>query len=291
MRKTGIRLMAFAVCLALSLAFFGCGEEVGLTAEEMIHASATENLLKQYSSFQAEYTYDDGTEGTLFASGNMVYKSILGAVELYIDGKPCYLLNNGDAVGILFVKSEPVDFPMARDPFFPNERLDVAENVVKSVKRAGKLYVTTEMSVEDSATVLRDMNAEVSEGDTLRSEYTLDAETKAVLEQKRYTVSASGRKKLLVSAKATYNGTAPDIASVLYLHATANVNLRTVTVITDPDTPEEESYSLRLLKGDEVLIYGPDGYDGLFTDRACTKRLTEDVDTQADLQLYIKKIS
>ena len=53
----------------------------------------------------------------------------------------------------------------------------------------------------------------------------------------------------------------------MYEHSTAIENLRQVTLTTDPDTENEETFSVQVPKGDGVVIYLPEGYDGIFTDQ------------------------
>ena len=50
----------------------------------------------------------------------------------------------------------------------------------------------------------------------------------------------------------------------MYEHSTAIENLRQVTLTTDPDTENEETFSVQVPKGDGVVIYLPEGYDGIY---------------------------
>ena len=92
-----------------------------------------------------------------------------------------------------------------------------------------------------------------------------------------------------VTATIEYDVERPELAQTMYEHSTAIENLRQVTLTTDPDTENEETFSVQVPKGDGVVIYLPEGYDGIFTDRACTKEEESPIDRNADATLYMAK--
>ena len=104
------------------------------------------------------------------------------------------------------------------------------------------------------------------------------------------TVSGTvGSTRPYVTATIEYDVERPELAQTMYEHSTAIENLRQVTLTTDPDTENEETFSVQVPKGDGVVIYLPEGYDGIFTDRACTKEEESPIDRNADATLYMAK--
>lgn len=75
----------------------------------------------------------------------------------------------------------------------------------------------------------------------------------------------------------------------MYEHSTAIENLRQVTLTTDPDTENEETFSVQVPKGDGVVIYLPEGYDGIFTDRGLYQGRRIPYRPQCDATLYMAK--
>ena len=119
--------------------------------------------------------------------------------------------------------------------------------------------------------------------------YVLDAETFTLLSLDETLVAPDGSTRPYVTATIEYDVERPELAQTMYEHSTAIENLRQVTLTTDPDTENEETFSVQVPKGDGVVIYLPEGYDGIFTDRACTKEEESPIDRNADATLYMAK--
>ena len=156
-------------------------------------------------------------------------------------------------------------------------------------EKDGKIYVSSDASPEDTEKQVTGEGFPYNEGEYFITDYVLDAETFTLLSLDETLVAPDGSTRPYVTATIEYDVERPELAQTMYEHSTAIENLRQVTLTTDPDTENEETFSVQVPKGDGVVIYLPEGYDGIFTDRACTKEEESPIDRNADATLYMAK--
>lgn len=289
MVKKNTRVISLIIGMVfMCLAFAGCGK-VSITMEEMMHAGKTENLLAHYTSFQASLVFNEDNYTIMeYVDKDIIYAQYQDDAELYIDGELRYTSTNGTLSGALFVDKDPIRFYAEQNIFYSDEGF--METVKSCEKKNGKLNVSTELSVEDTQALVTDSGYTYNEGETMRIDYELDAKTFAVLSQKEILVANDGTERPFLTLTVVYNAARPDAAKEMYEHATATENLRTVTVISNPDTTSEKTFTLQVPKGDSAGVYAPDGYTHLFINRSCTDEVTS-VDRNEDFTAYIKKAS
>ena len=236
----------------LMLAGWTSGETV--TLEEIDTATQTEQLLKNHSSFQITSVYvDDDFTYSQYVDKDLLLVSYPDSTELYLDGQLNYLSEEDSLSGILYILQDPVAYPATDNVIFSSS---AAETITSCEEKDGKIYVSSDASPEDTEKQVTGEGFPYNEGEYFITEYDVER---------------------------------PELAQTMYEHSTAIENLRQVTLTTDPDTENEETFSVQVPKGDGVVIYLPEGYDGIFTDRACTKEEESPIDRNADATLYMAK--
>ena len=289
MRKKLTQFVFLSAATALlSLALTGCGKTT-VTIEEMINAGKTENLFSQYTSFQIEDSYEGVDPASYYFDKDLIYVQFPEQGELYIGGEHQYLDLGGSLARVFYIDQEPGRWSREDNMFYEND--GITEMVKTCEKKDGKLYVSTELSPEDSRKIAASGGFIYNDGEIVKGDYVLDAKTLAILSQRQMTAAADGTERTFSTTTVTYNVQRPDIAATMYEHATAPVeNPRTMTVIVDPDTASEQTFTVQVPKGDSVAIIPPEEYhQKLFLDRACTEAVTGATDRNKDITVYLKK--
>lgn len=269
----------------LMLAGWTSGETV--TLEEIDTATQTEQLLKNHSSFQITSVYvDDDFTYSQYVDKDLLLVSYPDSTELYLDGQLNYLSEEDSLSGILYILQDPVAYPATDNVIFSSS---ADETITSCEEKDGKIYVSSDASPEDTEKQVTGEGFPYNEGEYFITDYVLDAETFTLLSLDETLVAPDGSTRPYITATIEYDVERPELAQTMYEHSTAIENLRQVTLTTDPDTENEETFSVQVPKGDGVVIYLPEGYDGIFTDRACTKEEESPVDRNADATLYMAK--
>ena len=277
-----------AVTALLTPALTGCGKTT-VTIEEMINAGKTENLLSQYTSFQIENAFEGTDPVSDYFDKDLIYTEYPEQSYLYIDGECQYMNQAGTLARLFYIDQEPERFYEEENMFYDNE--GITEVVKTCEKKDGKLYVSTELSPEDSQKVAESGDFTYNDGEILKSDYVLDAKTLAILSQEQMTEAPDGTQHTFSTVTVTYDVPRPDSAAMMYEHATDPLeDPRTMTVIMDPDTASEQTFTVQVPKGDSVSLVPPEEYHNkLFLDRACTEEVTGTNDRNEDITVYLKK--
>lgn len=128
---------------------------------------------------------------------------------------------------------------------------------------------------------------EYEEGDILINVYTLEADTLFLLELSEAVKKTDGTTEEYGVQKITYDTEMTDEMKDLYQKMNEEP-LRTVSIVLDPDTDQEKTYSATLTQGIPVYLYCPENYE-LYTDRACTQvDEAESGDTTQSVTIYSK---
>ena len=259
-----------------------------VTMEQIVDANARENFLKDGGSYQTEVTYQGVMER---AYSDSELDSLTWISE---DGEETQLTVGNVGCGIY--EGEYEFYLVADDSWIENNMrvftncLDkastVKENIEECIQEGDHLIITTSLPAEDTKETVEGYGYECEEGDSMRVVYTVDAQTYALVEETTEIVKADGAVETLGGIKVTFNPERPESADEMYRFLTESENMRTVTVILDPDTEEEKTYSAVLPAGTPVYPILPEGYETLYTDKECTQVLEGSGDTNADATLY-----
>lgn len=282
--------LLIGIGLMTSVTLYGCNNatnneqtdkasSVEVTLEEIKEANRTENLLKNCDSFLIQME-DQSDTWQYYADSELVYYEDSDMSELTTKntkfGKYSRFIS-----GSLYVE-EPMDITWCDNLLF-EETYYEDEELVDCVQKDDKLLLTTQIPTESYV----DIVGHRYEGDYVLLEYILNKETYAIEEFTETVMHKNNTTTISLTATVEYNAARPEMAEELLSHATQTENLRTVTVIVAPDTPDEKTYSVSVPVGDDVEIYKPDKYKKMYMDRNCTQDLPSTTDLSKDATYYI----
>ncbi len=168
------------------------------------------------------------------------------------------------------------------------------EEVTDTVKNGDKLLITTEFSGEESKAIIENIMGSFVEGDYLSYEYLVDETSYKLHSYKAFLMREGQDPKVVEEVKGfIYDEKAPaylkealELASKPMKEESPD-KLRTVSVIMDPNTASEKTFSITVPKGAGVYFNLREGYNTLYKDRECTE-LYEwgSADKNQDLTLY-----
>jgi hypothetical protein len=143
-----------------------------------------------------------------------------------------------------------------------------------------------------SLKTLPDYLEDYQDGDYLDAYSKIDAETLAILELRNLYYRADGTEVWNSAIEVAYNAPQPQGAQAMLARVSNPAAVRTVTLIANPGTEDEEKYAATVPKGESVQHYPPEGEEWAFyTDAACTQEYPGVAPTDKDLTLYCKKIA
>lgn len=254
-----------------------------ITMAEIVHANSTAELLKHYDSFHITYTYNGEYGYEYYADDTMVFEMDNTYRAIYID-TDCVYWQNEAFTRVLYAGVEP-DTEWHR--WLTLNAYTALWGTVKSTSLVGgKLYVSTVLP----AKYMNDIYYEEDGLAAVLTDYVLDADTYVILESTTTYKYIDGY-RLIVESRTKTNVDVPELANELVSHMNDTTDTRTFTIVLNPDTSKEMSYSVTVPKEDYVEFYYPNDYTELYLDRACTRQATrEDLETSKDLTLYAKSL-
>lgn len=289
MKRSIYRIISVAL-IACTAFFCMCACEkkeksIEIDMAQVAEANNTENLLMQYGSF----TYvnsKNGQEANLMYVDNELYyyQDNLGNKSIYGDDFE-FTYENGKYYGTLICDG---DYNKKLKNILMSE--DTAEEKVESAKdNDNEITVITTLNEEQTAALAEDMGTEYQKGDTLRLTYRLNSSTLALLALSKELVHTDGSASNTETITVTYGEERIDDAQEMLERSKPENDLRTLTVVLDPNTENEQTYFRTVRKGDMFEVVVPDGYQ-VYEDEECTipYEFSEASDTNAHMLLYAK---
>ncbi len=280
--------LALIVCLLLPC-FSGCDfdleeheKSVSITMEEIVNANSTAALLEKYDNFLIEYTYADGSKDMRFADDELIFIDFEDYDVIYTENTRIYE-QNGEYKARLFA-GVPQDLSWS-DWLTVDDVDTLTEIIEEAYQEDGKIYVTSNLpreqydSDEQDAALIEKVSAT----------YVLDAETYTILESDTIYHYTSGKTET-VHFEMKVNVEEPMMLTRMKSFITPGAGTRDLTVVLDPDTENEVSYTVTLPKDGWVEFYYPADYSEPYIDRACTVLMTDELDTVENVTVYIKKV-
>ena len=280
------KLLAFCLIIAMfCMAFVGCGQgPTYFSMFDIIGANRTSALLDHYDSIHVIYHWN-GVESGYYIDSEIGYYYDEDIQEIYLDDV-CFGSVGGFFYRTLFAGME-VDNSWLEYLVF-DEYGYYVENIVRYEVKDGLFYVNTNIKVDD----LEEFGYFVEDwerGGFYRNRYILDEKTFSLISMEQTFVSANSVEGATNTVTMEYNTERPAKIQTLLKREAMRDDLRTLTLILDPNTAEESVYTLQTAKGDYFDIYVTEEYQNLYLDRDCTKFYEYDENTYADLTLYGKK--
>lgn len=284
-KLTKIICLALVFCLA-ALALCSCGgEDVEIDLQEVLDANASKSFLEFYDSAKVTYENEDGEEYGYYVDSELGYYWEAGLSEVTC-GDVQYGLSGGTYYRCFYAGIE-TDFSWY-EYLAVTPEIFLAEEVVKCKLKNDVITLTTKISIETMAEFGYEYTDEQAGGYFL-TEYSIDAQTLIIKEMSERFVYSDGVKTFPNKTVVEYNTALPEQADALLARANTSSDVRTVTVVLDPNKAEEASYTMTTPKGDAVLFYTPEEYTGAYTDRECTTEYDGSDDWNEDLTIYVTK--
>ena len=282
-------ITAMTVLLASALPVYAAQEEKDnmpdVTMKQIADANTRENLLKHYDSYLVEVKDTlGGGKMSLYGDKELRYADYGEQQEAYLENEKGYQhVNENDIYAGLLYSFEP-DMTSFENPVF-NYAYTLKEQITETKTEDGKMIVTTELNSDDTKEVLENSGYEYTEGDYCRYEYTLDPDTCILYSSDGTLYHADGNSEEYGTMVVSTDAECPEMAQELYDRLTST-ETRTVTIVLDPETEKETTYSSTAVKGDAVLNIMPEGYNHLYTDSECKEEFDGSSDKTKDIVLY-----
>lgn len=279
-----------SIIAAASLVLTACAphkKSVEIDMAAVVEANKTENLLKNHGSFTAS-----------------MYAKDVEYCSIYVDDE-IYFYKNSD--GVKRVTGEDFQFSYTNGLYQGNLLCDgnynnwyanllmtdgtLDEKVLTAVDDGSEIVVTTELDEQQTLEMKDDFAEDFRDGDKLRVKYRLITKTLAMTSCTEDLLHADGTTTHIGKNVVSYGDERSDEAQEMLERAKPTADIRTMTVVLNPNTEDEQVFFKTVRKGDRFSFLTPDGYQ-LYSDEACTVlyQPSEHTDTNAHVLLFAKKI-
>ena len=287
-------LCPLLVMLSCAALLAGCakGESIpGITYADIANANRSSVLLKNHTSVKAITTEsgDSVTSISYYVDSN-TYAIDYGDYQLVYTPEIQGTLGKGVFNPMLNLSGE--EFYQQQRDYFLLAPLET-ESVTDCVRTGDTLTVTTALSAQEARPTIEAILGKAEEKDSLSAEYCIDAYSYSLQSYTLYLCSEGEERRQIDSIdKVVYDEAAPSfVTEALALaaapQALAEDGTRTVSVVMNPNTSDEETISATVAKGAGVSFVRREGYNTFYLDRACTKIYKEGTaDKNEDLTLY-----
>ena len=282
MKRFLIFLLALAIFLPILI---GCGGgPTYFSMVDVIGANKTSVLLDHYDSIHILYDWE-GMESGYYVDHEIGYYYDADIQEIYLNDV-CF----GSAGGFFYrAMSAGVEADNSWLEYLVFDEYGYyVEKIVKYEVQDGRLYITTNIKADDLES-FGYLVEDWERGGFYRCEYVLDEKTFSLISMAQTFITANGVENGTNTITAEYNTARPVKIETLLKREAMKADQRTLTVILDPDTAEEATYTMQTAKGDYFDIYTTDEYQNLYLDRNCTEFYEYDENPYADLTLYGKR--
>ena len=254
-----------------------------LTMEDLIEANQTDHLLETYSSIYISPLEKEQDFFEWYAAKDVLYfgndthrELILPDNVYYYDQETYYGMALPD-------EDKENDLLSSYSCIAIDSSNSTIETITDVTRENDVIQVNTELSAEEYGQIFKESDANYVEGDSSAYTYTLNAADLAVLKIEQTVFHADGT-KTISGVNVAYNETCPDSVQTM-IDRQSGEDTRTVTVVMNPKTAQEQSFSGRAHKGENVGLYNA-SEGSLYFDPECTKIYEGIPDPNKDLTLY-----
>jgi peptidyl-prolyl cis-trans isomerase B (cyclophilin B) len=249
----------------------------------------TENILDVFNNYYVEWSLPkNGMGQTLLISKDYVFYINGKTPELYA-GEHTYKKVGEYYVATIREQSEVDEF--LSNAYFSTPVIDTGAGTEEILVRESDNYyhyVTSKLSSDRSAQILEAFG-QANVYEYVKAKYIVTRATFAIEQLAYYGVSKHGDEIMIANAAVKYNANGITDAEEMYSRITdTSFEQRTITVILDPDTPNERAVGAIARRGDPVEMQIGDSYKTLYTDRECTVPYKSDETYITDQTLYCK---
>jgi len=281
------------LCFAsLCISLFGCNKsEPTVDMSRVAAANNTEAVLESFDNYYVQWsTKRDGMPEKVLISDDYIYCDDGVTPELYA-GERTYEKSDDTYVAT-------VRFPEEVEAYVSNEYFKVPvidsgavdEEVISVTQDDYLLNVTTRLSANRSTKIAESFDTKKAYA-YLKAVYVINRDTLTVTDLTYYCVRNDGGEALLANARISYDAKGIWDAKNMYAHATdTSYEMRTVTVVLDPDTKNERTVSCVARRGDPIALRLGDNYKAVYSNRECTVPYRSDGAYSNDETLYCRAI-
>ena len=300
MKKIIKRWIFAFLMLTLLFAFVGCGEkiEVEVDFDAVIAANATDALVERFGSVVVEVK-DYERSFSYYADSRFVYTHSDAYTDYDDYEYPAYgeIVTDTFCGGYEKEKYYSVVYAgMDVDTEWSENLIitpEIFENETLISSREENGFIIFKTRLDEAKMIELGYWAESDFEDCYYlTEYKIDKATNVIYEMEETFVYGVGiLNRSTVEYKLNIRAEAPEEASNIYSHITEAAETCKATVVYDPDTAEEKSFTVTVPKGDILYFYWADAeeYPNAFSDRACTKPFAYTAVANEDIEIYVTK--
>ncbi|MGN0670593.1 MAG: hypothetical protein ACI4JZ_08585 [Oscillospiraceae bacterium] len=279
------------IIAAASLVLTACApkkKSVEIDMAAVVEANKTENLLKNYGSFTSTMYAKDVEYCSIYVDDEIYFYKDADGVKRVTGEDFQFVYENGLYHGNLLCDGNYNNW--FANLLITDETAD--EKVLTAVDDGSEIIVTTELDEQQTLEIKDDFGEDYREGDKLRMKYRLISETLAMTSCTDELLHADGTTTPFDKTTVSFGDKRSDEAQEMLERAKPTADIRTMTVVLNPNTEDEQVFFKTVRKGDSFIFVIPDGYE-LYSDEACTVlyRSSEYTDTSAHVLLYANKIA
>lgn len=273
------------LCL-LCLLLGGCGAQTppDISLEDVFAANTTEAILSRYKSFNL---VADGSIRSRFYADHEMYLVEKGDTYRELVGDDyLFVWEEGEYYGYILADGGAYRESFESMVLLPDM---TTETVIDITSGRDGIVLTTQSNSEVTKKHLENsFGMEYKSGDCFEWVYTLDPSDLTLTHFAMRLVHADGTDELNTELQLEYDVDRPDWAQEMIDRCLPENDVRTLTVVLDPNTGKEQVYTRSVRKGDSFYVVLPEGYV-LYTDEACTIPAEEMDDSDSHVLRFAKK--
>ncbi|MGN0608278.1 MAG: hypothetical protein ACI4J6_03685 [Oscillospiraceae bacterium] len=261
---------------------------------EIASANNFNTLVEKYgkAAGRTAYIFKDGTEFSEY-----YYKD--ADLYVYESGSYVYIDENGDVYGFDDAINLPYRTIFVGDNYSEeySSLVEVVElfgysdheEITSQKTENGVIVIETAVQKDSDTWLYEFLGYTADEVDHYKYVYEADENTKELSGYKEYIVK--NEQEILVFAVTFITDCETYVPDEQLRASIFGDDFRTLTVITDPGTENEKTYTQTVTKGSVFKIAASEEYDPQFySDKECTQVFTDgNLDTSADQTVYMKK--
>lgn len=290
--RKGTVALALAICLCLAaMGLAGCGSQSGqpeendgsvsITMQDVLDANSDDALLAHCDSFIAQVTSGGFYSQIYKAADSRILTTNGEYYEGYRDGRYVFWENGEYLCALPCYDFDP---PVLEELSVLNPEITLQETILSAEQEEDDILLTTSLSGDGAQSLMEAIDISYAEGDEVISEYRLDAET-LILKECQQTIRHEDEttENFAVQTVMLDAGIADEIFDGINERLN-DPEGRHVTVVLDPGTSEERSFTAIARKGEDIQIFLPEDYSGIFSDEACTQPYVAEGNETEELQ-------
>lgn len=272
----------FALCTMVACSNSETATE--LTMQDVYDSVAHESFLAEYDSYEITTTYTDGTYDVIY--GNSELRSLINVWSTRVYSLSTgYMLELYDGNFYAFAGDLSLDEVLIVGDTRCLTASTVDEIIDEYVISGDTHIITTILTDDEANAVLTQWELEYTEGDSVKTVYSVDASTNLMVAIACYHVNADGE-TLISDSTVAFNQEPSEEALEILDVINATEDVREATLIINPNMDDEIVLQSTVPAGYTVAFSVPDNCPVIYQDEACTIPLETAFDLTEDICIY-----